>query len=140
MNDHRINARPPRRVRSRPAAPPLGFAVLVSHPANGVTVIDPTGDLDAGTHQDFDRHVDEQLDGLRCRRLVLDLGRLTFFGARGLTCLLRARAIAVTRGTQLRLVVNTPTVTVPLDVTRLRAGFTVCSRQTDAVHGAVADR
>lgn len=114
-----------------PAAP--GFDVTVQNAASDVVVVEPWGELDMLTCSDFEQQLEKHLCEPGCRRMVVDLGRLSFLAACGVTGLLRARDVATEHGTELRLVINTAAVARLMDVAGVRTEFVVHSTRTAAL-------
>lgn len=129
------------RLLDRPPEPPLGppsivaFAVTVSHPAAGVTVVDPAGELDLLTSPILDRYLDCELRDPRHTQLILDVSHLGFCGAAGLTSLLSARELAQNQHRCLYLVSGPPVVRL-LYLTDLRDQFVTCADVTLALAAA----
>jgi anti-sigma B factor antagonist len=82
------------------------FTVTRTHPAAGVTVIDPAGGLDLLSSPTLDRHLVDALRDQGCPQLILNLSHLDFCGAAGLSCLVKAGELAEQQHTVLRLVIG----------------------------------
>ncbi len=90
----------------------------------GVAVVAVSGEVDLFTS----RHLTDALMAcLRrtCRRLVVDLTEVSFFGAAGLTALLTAKQAATAVGADVCLVACTRVVLRPLEITELASAFDI---------------
>jgi anti-anti-sigma factor len=88
------------RLFDRPRGPAVGlsgiaaFTVTITHPATGVTLVDPVGELDLWTRPTLDEHLERELRDPHHRHVVVDMNHLRFCGAAGCSSLLRARELA----------------------------------------------
>lgn len=114
------------------AVQPLGLTV--THPTAGVCVVTVDGELDILTAPLLDVCLREQFAAAP-RHLVLDLERVHFLGARGVTCLRQARKLAQqTPGSQLHLAGGVNRVVArPLQVTGVLEQFDIYPTLADAL-------
>jgi anti-anti-sigma factor len=70
------------------------------------------------------------------RNVVVDLTRVTFFGAAGLTVLVTAREAAAAAGVRLSLVARTRVVLLPITITGLDREFDIRPDLAGALRGA----
>ena len=75
-------------------SPTAAFTVTITHPATGVTLVDPVGELDLWTSLTLDEHLARELHDGHHRQLVVNLSHLSFCGVAGCASLLRARELA----------------------------------------------
>ncbi|HEY0636793.1 MAG TPA: STAS domain-containing protein [Pseudonocardiaceae bacterium] len=83
-----------------------------------VAVLRVFGEIDLSSRSAFTRQLDALLRD-SVRTAVLDLRGITFFGSAGLAALVDAHGTATDRGVTLRVVSDSRTVLVPLDITGL---------------------
>lgn len=118
----------PAPIDSAPGSPDPGFdpyandggmslAVVVQ--ASREVLITVAGDVDLVTVARMERAAAGYLDGLRPARVTLDLSGVGFFGAAGVSALLRLRDLAAGGGTTLRILpsvaVRRPLLLLELD-------------------------
>ena len=113
----------------------VAFAVTVSHPAVGVTVVDPAGELALLTSPILDGYLECDLLEPRHTQLILEVTHLGFRGVAGLRSVLSARELAQNRHTCLYLV-SGPLVGRLLYLTDLRHQFVTCADVTLALANA----
>lgn len=95
------------------------FSVIVHQPEPTVTVIYVAGEVDILTASPLRDHFSRLL-ATRPQRLIIDLSRVSFLGAAGLSVLLSARDIAAQQDTVLQLRgTSRRAVARPLEVTGL---------------------
>jgi hypothetical protein len=77
------------RRSDRPRGPTAGlsgiapFTVTITHPATGVTLVDPAGELDLWTSPTLDEHLAREVRDPYHRHLVVNLSHLGFCGVAG---------------------------------------------------------
>lgn len=69
----------------------VAFTVTITHPATGVTLVDPAGELDLWTSATLDEHLEREVRDPYHRHVVVNLSHLSFCGVAGCGSLLRAR-------------------------------------------------
>jgi anti-anti-sigma factor len=69
--------------------------------AGSVMVLVVTGDIDMASSPQLSRRVSSLMDRANFQCLVIDLNRVTFFGAAGVRCLRRGHAAAAAAGAEL---------------------------------------
>jgi anti-anti-sigma factor len=125
--------------RPREAAPDLvslvDFCVTASHPATGVALVDPSGELDLLTSPTLDRYLRAELRDGWCTQLILDVSHLGFCGVAGLRSLLSARDLARDQHIDLYLV-SGRVMTRLLSWSGLREQFVMCADVTAALAAA----
>jgi len=101
------------------------FSVIVQQPDPAVMVIHVAGEVDMLTELPLRDHFSKLL-ATRPQRLIIDLSRVSFLGATGLSVLLSARDIAAQQGTTLQLSgTNRRAVARPLEITGLNHLFEI---------------
>ncbi|WP_433262919.1 STAS domain-containing protein [Actinosynnema sp. CS-041913] len=103
----------------------------VEYPADGVTVIAATGEIDMLTAPELRADVLGRLDS--DRTLVLDLSGVSFLGSAGLAVLVEASQHAKRRGTAFRVVAVERAVIRPLAATGLGEVFSVYGSVAEAL-------
>lgn len=107
----RRHARAPLTVTAR-RAPPVAVVLTV------------LGDVDMATSPLLRAHLLQHLRDTH-QNIVVDLTRVNFFGAAGLTVLVDVREAAVAAGVRLSLVARTRVVLLPLTITGLDREFDI---------------
>jgi anti-sigma B factor antagonist len=101
------------------------FSVIVHQPEPAVMVIHVAGEVDILTESPLHDHVSKLLT-TRPQLMIIDLSRVSFLGAAGLSVLLSARETAVQQGTILQLRgTNRRAVARPLEITGLDRLFEI---------------
>ncbi|MFW3168875.1 STAS domain-containing protein [Geodermatophilus sp. CPCC 206100] len=91
---------------------------------DGAVTVSVAGEVDTFTAPTLRSAVDAELER-RPPELVLDLRGVRFLGSAGLALLVQTQKSADSRGIVLRLIATTRPVIRPLEVTGLRAVFTI---------------
>lgn len=101
------------------------LGVVIDQPVPGVRVVRVAGELDGLTAAQLDSRLLSQIEG-RGGHVVVDLSEVTFLAAAGLGSLVGAREAATHHDIELCLTgVDHRAVARPLEITRLRATFTI---------------
>lgn len=99
--------------------------VAIDQPMPGLRVVRVAGELDMLTAPQLDSCLLSQIDA-RGEHVVVDLNKVTFLGAAGLTSLVRAREAATGHHIELHLTgVDHRAIARPLEVTELRPTFSI---------------
>ena len=109
----------------------MGSMDCATEEHDGVTIVSPRGDIDAGSVEGFQNRLDELLrDGTRY--FVIDLGRVGFVDSAGLSALVRLyKRVRLGEG-DVRLAGVPPQVMEILDLTRLSRVFDIFSNSAEA--------
>ncbi|TQM85085.1 anti-anti-sigma factor [Saccharothrix saharensis] len=91
-------------------------ATVQVHDRDGITVVEVAGEIDMASETPVRAIVAEQLDR-RPAALVVDLGRVDFFGSAGIQLLIEAATTAQRRGVPLAVATDRRAVLRPLEIT-----------------------
>lgn len=116
------------------AVRPVGRGVGVEN----ATVLAVSGDLDLVTVGAFTVRFGEVLHACPAALVVVDLSRVRFLAAAGLSALMAARDAARSHGIAVRLVVTQPAVLRPLEITALNTELPIFDSVTNATQHAPA--
>lgn len=111
--------------------------------AESLVVMVPGTELDLLTCPGWRRQLISAVERDGCRILIIDLSRVTFFGAAGLSVLSHVRAHAGQHDVELRVIVCSRPVWRPLQVTGMAGEFAIYRSRADALtepQGAEAAR
>jgi anti-sigma B factor antagonist len=97
-----------------------------------VAVVTISGEIDALTADEASALLNSQLDGGR-KRLVLDLGRVTFMSSAGIRLLLKISKTSREQGGDLRLARTPPPIAQTLEITGLSRMLKAYSSVVEAV-------
>ena len=131
---HLSTDRSPPATTARPYRHPAGqFLTITTHPAPpAATVVTVRGEVDALTSTELMAHLlPHVMDTVP--HVIVDLTRVSFFTAAGLTVLVNARQTAMASGVTLCLVASTRPVLVPLTITGLDRMFDISPDLTHAL-------
>jgi anti-anti-sigma factor len=95
-------------------------------------VVSVGGEIDTLTAPELDAFVTAQLAAVPL--VVLNLDRVQFLGSAGLSVLVKTNEFATRQGRRLRLVCQSATVNRALDVTGLRAQFSIADSVSAALN------
>jgi anti-anti-sigma factor len=112
--------------------PPHGFTIKVSKPADDVSVVALSGELDLAGAPELSRSL-SLLTGPGAGRVVVDLTRLAFIDSTGLRELLRAAKAIDANGGSLTLAGPRPNVQRLFDIVRLAETLSIEPSLRDAL-------
>jgi anti-sigma B factor antagonist len=115
---------------------PILDVEIVEDQDGGYAIVTVTGEVDICSAALLEKPLEQAAD--TCPSLIVDLSRVTFFGAVGLRCLLQADALLALRGRTLALVTSEDSmVTRILHVTNLEDRWPLHANVSEAVRATV---
>ena len=109
---------------------------------DSVLVVAVGGDIDSASVEALDTHLAAALKtaaSLPTRLLIIDLGRVTYFGSAGLNAIVACYQSGEFDGVAVRVVASTAEVIRPLQVTRLDEVISPYPTVSDALAGTPSD-
>jgi anti-anti-sigma factor len=110
---------------------------------DAAVVVTAGGEIDSGTVETLVTHLDAALETAVAhptRVLVLELGRVTYFGSAGLNAVLGCYERGLSDGVAVRLVASNAEVTLPIEVTKLDNVLRPYQSVTEALDGSDESR
>src|SRR5690606_21047662 len=118
--------------------PPVALLEVNQDVRDAAVVVSVGGEVDSGTVATLQPHLDAALEiagGHPTRLLVVELGRVTYFGSAGLNAVLDCYQQGSAAGIAVRVVAANPEVIRPIEVTRLDTVLRPYVSVDDAVEG-----
>jgi len=109
---------------------------------DSAVVVAVGGDIDSASVEELDTHLAAALktaSGLPTRLVIIDLGRVTYFGSAGLNAIVACYQSGEFDGVAVRVVASTAEVIRPLQVTRLDEVVSPYPTVPDALAGTRSD-